>query len=152
MVEQMLEFADVFTYVILAIVGAVVLAEIVNTMLMALHERVREFGLMAALGTRGAHLFAMLLWEGVILVVAGGAAGFALGAAAALFFGRVGIDLSAFADAFSFFYMSPIVYPVLTPDTSAKIIGAVLISAVLAGLYPAWRATRLNPVEAMREV
>jgi len=152
MVQQWIEFADVYTYVILMIVVAVVLAEVLNTMLMALHERVREFGLMEALGTRKVQLFAMMLVEGVILVMAGGGTGYVLGAGVALYFARDGIDLSGFADAFTFMYMSPVVTPVISPASAVKIIGVTLVAALLASVYPAWKATRLNPVEAMREI
>ena len=152
MIQQWLEFSDAYTFVILLPVIAVVLAEIINTMLMALYERVREFGLMEALGTTKSQLFAMVLWESVALVMAGGMAGYALGATAALYFGRVGIDLSAFSDAFTFLYMSPVVRPRLGFGAAVVIFATTLAAALAAGVYPAWRATRLDPVASMRQL
>lgn len=152
MIQQWLEFSDTYTFFFVMPVIAVVVAQIINTMLMALHDRVREFGLMEALGTRKRQLFTMMLWESLILVVFGGSLGYACGAAAALHFGETGIDLSGFADAVTFVYMNPVLHPVVTVKSSLTILATALVTAIVAGFYPAWRATRLNPVEAMREL
>lgn len=152
MIQQWLEFSDAYTWFFLLPVIAVVVAEIINTMLMALYERVREFGLMEALGTRKGQLFAMVLSESLVLVALGGTLGYLCGVAAALHYGKVGIDLSGFADAITFIYMNPILHPVPTAEAALTILGTGLVAALVASLYPAWKATRLNPVEAMREL
>ncbi len=152
MVRQWLEFSDAYSLVVIFVVVALVLAEILNTMLMALHERTRELGMLEALGTRKVQLFLMMLIEGVILVMLGAIAGYLLGAGAVLYYGDAGIDLTHFADAFKFFYMSPIIRPVLTSGSAMEIMGTTLAAAVLAGLYPAWKATHLEPSEALRRV
>ncbi len=152
MAEQWTEMADVYTWIVLAIVIIVVLAEVLNTMLMSMHDRIREFGLMGALGTQGSQLFAMMIWETVILVSAGGLLGYGLGAWISYYYSVHGLDLSAFATAFSFMYMSPVVYPVLSIESAVRIIGAAIAGAALAGIYPAWKASKLDPVEAMREL
>ena len=63
MIQQWTELAGASTYFILMIVLTVVLVEVLNTMLMSMHERVREFGLMEAVGTGKRQIFAMMLWE-----------------------------------------------------------------------------------------
>ena len=151
-VKQTLELSGASTAIILAVVISVVLAEIINTMLMSFYERVREFGLMDALGTRRIQLFAMVLWEGIVLVAIGGGLGCLVGVGATLYWGRVGIDLSSFAEATSLFYMDPVMRPILTVDSIITILVTMAITAVLAGIYPALRAARLNPVEAMRKI
>lgn len=152
MIQQWTEMADGSMYFILMIVLAVVLVEVLNTMLMSMHERVREFGLMEAVGTGKRQIFAMMLWETVVLVMLGGAAGYGLGVVAALHYAAAGINLTQFAEAFTFIYMDPIVYPIIKLSSGIKIISVTLASALVAGLYPAWKATRLDPVTAMREV
>jgi len=152
MAEQWSEFADAYSWIVLAVVILVVLAEVLNTMLMSMHERTREFGLMGALGVRAGQMFFMVLWETVILVLLGSLLGFALGGWAVWYYGRTGIDLSQFATAFSFMYMSPIVHPMLERDSLLHILGAATLGALVAGLYPAWKASRLDPAAAMREV
>ena len=107
---------------------------------------------MEAVGTGKLQLFAMMMWETVILVMIGSLLGYLLGAAVSLHYAGVGINISDFSEAFTFIYMDPVVHPILTVNSAAKIIGVTLAAALLAGLYPAWRATRLNPVSAMREV
>lgn len=152
MADQWAEFADAYSWVILAVVMLVVLAEVLNTMLMSFHDRVRELGLMMALGVRAHQLFAMMIWETLILVSVGSMIGFAFGAGLSFYFGIQGMDLSGYAEAFSFMYISPIVHPTLQWQSVLHILTASLIGALLAGLVPAWRALRLQPVEAIREV
>ena len=152
MAEQWSAFADAYTWIVLAVVILVVLAEVLNTMLMSMHERSREFGLMGALGVRDSQMFFMVIWETVILVSVGSVLGFMTGGWAVWHFGKVGIDLSQFAVAFSFMYMSPVIHPLLAFDSLLGILGAAILGAVVAGLFPAWKAARLDPAAAMREV
>lgn len=152
MAEQWAEFADAYTWIVLAVVILVVLAEVLNTMLMSMKERVREFGLMGALGVMPVQMFAMVVWETVLLVALGSLLGFALGGGASWWFGDKGIDLSHYASAFSFMYMDPVVHPLLRAESIAEILGAAVFGAMVAGLYPAWLASRLEPARALREV
>ncbi len=152
MADQWSQFADAYTWIILAVVIVVVLAEVLNTMLMSTQDRVREFGLMGALGVRAGQVFAMVVWETVLLVLAGSLAGFALGLWGVAYFGAHGIDLSRFTEAFSFMYMDPVVHPALRAESGLRILGAAVIGAMAAGLFPAWRAARLEPAQALRRV
>lgn len=152
MAEQWSQFADVSAWIILAIVIFVVMAEVLNTMLMSMHDRTRELGMMSALGVTHWQIFTMILWETLILVVIGSLLGFAMGSWVSAYFGEHGIDLSRYAVAFSFSYMDSVIYPDLSLASARNVLGAAVIGAFAAGLYPAWRATRLDPVIAMREI
>jgi len=152
MAQQWADFADAYTWIVLFIVIIVVLAEVLNTMLMSMHERVREFGLMAALGVKPGQVFAMVVWETIVLVLIGGAAGFAIGGGLSLWYGEQGIDLSQFAIAFSFMYMDPVIHPLLQLDSILRILSAAIFGAMIAGLIPAWKASRLEPSHALREL
>jgi ABC-type lipoprotein release transport system permease subunit len=151
MAEQWTQFNDAYTWVVLSVVIVVILAEVLNTMLMSMHDRMRELGLMAALGTGRRAMFSMMIWETLLLVAIGGALGFFVGYLFVNHYGVHGIDLSRYSAAFSFMYIEPIIYPVMTWEQNTKILVSALLGAVLAGLYPAWKASRLNPVVAMRE-
>jgi ABC-type lipoprotein release transport system permease subunit len=151
MAEQWTQFNDAYTWVVLSVVIVVILAEVLNTMLMSMHDRMRELGLMAALGTGRKAMFSMMIWETLLLVIVGGLLGFFVGYLLVCYYGTHGIDLSRYAAAFSFMYIEPVIYPVMTWEQNTRILASALLGAVLAGLYPAWKASRLNPVLAMRE-
>jgi ABC-type lipoprotein release transport system permease subunit len=150
MVRQWLEFSDAYGLIIILVVVVLVLVEIVNTMLISLHERTKELGVIAAIGTTRRQIFSMLLLEAVLLIFIGASLGYLIGSLLVYSLTESGIDLSHYANAFQFFYMNPVIYPELTRDSALRILGTTLIAALLAGVYPAWRATRLSISEALR--
>jgi ABC-type lipoprotein release transport system permease subunit len=150
MVRQWLEFSDAYGFVIILVVVILVLTEILNTMLISLHERRKELGVIVAIGTPRSQIFTMLLLEAVLLILIGAALGYLAGSLMVYLLSDSGIDLSNYANAFQFFYMNPVIYPALTQESTIKILGATLIAALLAGIYPAWKATRLNLSQALR--
>jgi ABC-type lipoprotein release transport system permease subunit len=150
MVRQWLNFSDAYGLVIILIVVILVVTEILNTMLIALHDRQKELGVMVALGTRRHQVFFMLLYEAVFLILLGGAVGYIAGGGVIEAFSAAGIDLSGFSNAFQFFYMNPVIRPELTFDSALRILGTTLVSACLAGVYPAWKATRLSVSQSLR--
>ena len=152
LVKQQLEFNAAYAFVVILIVVLVAVAQILNTLLMSLQERLREFGLMAALGTQRWQLGRMLMWESLMLVTLGATLGYGIGALSALYFAVTGIDLSMFSNVMRFFYMDTVLYPQLTGALSARIVGATAIATILVSLYPAWKAARLHPVAAMRQL
>jgi ABC-type antimicrobial peptide transport system permease subunit len=116
--------------IISLIVGGV---GIMNIMLVSVTERTREIGLRMAVGARGADILWQFLIEAVVLCLAGGAAGIALGRVTSVVVTAV------------------LRWPTL-PSVTA-VMAAVGVSAmvgVLFGFYPAWRASRLDPIEALR--
>lgn len=150
MVRQWLEFSDAYGLVIILVVVILVLAEILNTMLISLHERQKELGVIVAIGTTRRQIFGMLLLEAVMLIFFGAALGYLSGSLLVYTLGNSGIDLTHYTNAFKFFYMNPVIHPELTTASAMRILGATLAAAMLAGIYPAWRATRISVSRALR--
>jgi len=110
---------------------------VLNTMLMSVYERTREIGVLRALGWRRTSVVGMILREAVLLGVLGGVAGIVLS--------FVMVELMQQSAAFSSW-----VTPMWKPEIFARAILLSVFLGVIGGLYPAYRATRLSPVEALR--
>jgi len=147
---QWLTLSRAYSVAITLVVVGVVVTQAVNTLLMVVHERTREIGLLQALGLEGSQVFRVILLEGLILVTAGGALGILTGAGAAVYAAREGVDLSRFAEAFEYFYMDPVIRPVLDRHTVVLVAVTTVLTALVAGLYPAWKAARVKPGPTLR--
>ncbi len=125
---------------------------IVNTMLMAVYERMREFGLQRAIGMRSSRIVRMVMVEILLLLLFGSlvANGFSLFLIKIVF--GSGIDLSLFAEGTEMWGMSRVIVPALSLWDLYTANGVVLVLGLLVGLYPAVRAGRFTPVEAMRHL
>jgi ABC-type lipoprotein release transport system permease subunit len=108
-----------------------------NTMLMSVLERTREIGVLRALGWRRRRVLGMILRESLILGAVGGMSGILLG----LGLGRLMALVPGTFGAME---------PVHTPELFVQAIVVALVAGMVGGLYPAWRATRMRPVEALR--
>jgi ABC-type lipoprotein release transport system permease subunit len=140
-----------FYYVLDAVVILVVAVIIANALLMAVFERVREIGILAALGMRAAQIRLMFLLEAVILGLAGIAAGLVLGSLGVAYLAEVGLEIGDVATvAGGAMLFGSKMYAHFAPGLFAGLAAATLVVIVLAALYPAWYASRLEPVEALR--
>ncbi len=146
------EIWNLFTYIFFAIVFVAMVFGIMNTMTMAVFERIREFGVMTAMGTRPGHLFRMVLLEAAQLGLLGVAAGYAATGVFMLWLGTTGLDLSVFSDALASLGAGSVTYPVL-PLRDWVLSGLMaLFFALLSAVLPALKAARFEPVEALRHV
>ncbi len=152
MMKQWVELENAFYYIFLSVVLFIVTAGVMNTVMMSMLERIREFGVMMALGCGRWRLAAVIAVESVILGVTGAAVGTCLGMSLVVFFNRYGIDLSSRMDTVSRFYIDPVIHTEIDPDHLLLTVAAVVIAPVFASLAPAFRAARLEPVEAIRHV
>jgi ABC-type antimicrobial peptide transport system permease subunit len=133
------------------VVFVVVAIGVMNTMVMSVMERTRELGVMLALGTRGSQLVLTILFEALFLALLGMVAGTMLGGLLVAWLNRSGIDLSAIAGSFETIPgITDKVYPVLILDHVWLPSLLLFACSVLVALYPARRAARLDPVEAIR--
>jgi len=146
---------NVSMYLMMAIIFVIVALGIFNTVLMSVVERTRELGVMMALGTSKGKLFAAVLLESFILALVAAAVGLAIGLSLHAWLHSTGIDIaSLYGENFEFagIALEGRIYSYLTAGVviqwTAVVIGIVLLSSV----YPAYRASRLEPVEAMRHV
>jgi putative ABC transport system permease protein len=152
-IQQFIEIDDAFFYVIVLIFFVVISIGILNTLTMSIFERTREFGVMMALGTKPAQVVRLVVEEAFGLGLVGIAVGGALGSAATLFYAKQGINLgSVSAGAAATGITSSVVYTQLTAVNLICSSLAVLAVVLVVALYPAVRASRLRPVEAIRYV
>lgn len=137
--------------IFMAIILAALAFGIVNTMLMSVLERTRELGMLAAIGMNHRRIFSMIMLESVFLSVVGGFAGMAVGGAAIALTARNGINLVRYSEGLEAFGYSAHLYP--TIDTTFFIMTTLLIvlTGVLSSVYPARKALKMNPVEALRK-
>jgi ABC-type lipoprotein release transport system permease subunit len=143
---------SVSTYMIVFIVMLALIFGIINTMLMAVLERTRELGMLMAVGMKRHQVFLMIVVETLLLALVAAPIGMLLGYLMVAYYGNVGLDLSAYAAGMDKFGLTDRVYLVLDTAYFYIVTIAVAITAILAALYPARKATRLQPVEAMRQM
>jgi putative ABC transport system permease protein len=124
---------------------------IVNTTLMAVFERMREFGLLKALGMRPRRIVRGILTESFFILVGGMALGDLLGLTTCWGFSIKGIDLSALAQGVEYAGISRVIFPVVAAGDLINANLVVLGLGLLVSCYPALRAARFTPVEAMRQ-
>jgi putative ABC transport system permease protein len=128
----------------------VVAFSILNTFLMAIFERTREFGVLMAIGTSPGRLTKVLLIESMTMTGIGIAGGIIIGCLLTLYFQVHGVDLSGASELLSQFGITGRIYPRLSWISAISGPLAVLFITFLAALYPALKVQRMKPVEAMR--
>jgi putative ABC transport system permease protein len=136
-------------YVILIVVVAF---SILNTFLMAIFERTKEFGVFMAMGTTPGRLTRLLLLESTALTLLGTFIGIILGSLVTWYFQVHGILISGTSEMMRQYGLPERMYPQLSPLSIAIGAGLVLAITLVAALYPALKVRRLRPVEAMRAV
>ena len=141
-------FADAAIFIwFLIMMGALVFG-LVNTLVTSVMERVRELGMLRALGMRPGSVVLQVVLEAGILMLMGVAVGVAL-AGAVIYWLADGIDLSLWAEGVETFGMSTVLRPVALAEDVLLIVAMSLALGVAASLYPAWRAVKVRLLEAL---
>ena len=136
---------DLMTLFIRIMLIAIVLVSVMNVMLMAVYERIREIGTLAAIGTQPGKLMAIFLAEGLLLGLAGAAAGIAFSSALV-----AALNISPLV--FAFGREQVTLHPHLALAEVLGVLGLAVFVSGLASLQPAWRAARMDPIQALRHV
>jgi len=136
--------------VFMALILAALSFGIVNTMLMSVLERTREIGMLAAIGMNRRKIFSMIMLESIFLSIVGGITGMAVSGAVIAATAKKGINLVKYSEGMEAFGYSAHLFP--TIDAQFFIITTILIvlTGILSSVYPARKALKMNPVEAIR--
>ncbi len=137
-------------YIFMIIILLALVFGITNTMLMGVLERIREIGVLQALGMKGKNIFMMIVLETIFLSMVGGVAGLIIGWASIEYLSRIGIDLSIVSEGLAAFGMGSMIYPYLPVREYPIVTGMIILTAIIASIYPGIKAVKLNPVEAIR--
>ena len=144
----MMGVMDGFVLVWIIVIFLALSFGLVNTLMMAVFERIREFGLMQALGMKPATILYQVLLESLMLLLLGLLIGNLL-AFASIMSLRDGWDLSVVAEGMEMFGASAVLYPALTTKDLVMANVVVIVLGIATSLMPAWRASRYRPVEAI---
>jgi ABC-type lipoprotein release transport system permease subunit len=144
----MLGVMDGFVLVWIIVIFLALSFGLANTLMMAVFERVREIGLMQALGMNPSAILYQVLLESLMLLILGLLLGNLL-AIASIQPIRGGIDLSVVAEGFEMMGVSSMLYPSLKSQDLVLANVVVIILGILTSLLPAWRASQYRPVEAI---
>jgi ABC-type lipoprotein release transport system permease subunit len=152
--EQFVLLDDAGMYLTLVILVVVVAFGILNTILMAILERTRELGMMMAIGLRPGAVFRVVYWESIFIAGVGLALGLALALPAVLYLAAhpiplTGEEMTAMVEMIG---IEPVVSFELTPMNPLGSALTILAVGALAALYPAWKASRGRPVDALRSL
>ena len=136
--------------VFLIIILAALSFGIINTMLMAVMERTKELGMLTAIGMNRKKVFKMIMLESIFLSLSGGIAGMILGKILISWTSHTGIYLSTMGDGMQALGYSAVCYPAIDDTFFINLTILVIITGILSAIYPAIKALKLNPADALR--
>ena len=150
---ELMGFRDIGTTIFLSVVFFIAGFGILNTMVMSVFERTTEIGLLKALGLRPYQIVWLVVLEVIILSTIAGIVGFGTGVAMDVYLMHFGIDISngtAEPVAIMGAYLEPRVFAVIKEDLFFTPVTSLFWISVLASIWPAVRASKLNPITALR--
>jgi putative ABC transport system permease protein len=144
------EAMDLYMYIFIIIILFALLFGIINTMLMVVLERIKEIGMLMAIGMNRLRIFSMIVLESVFLSLTGGVVGVFLGAGISKYFETHRISLSMWGDVYEDLGYDPYVFTSLHYSLLVNVTILVIITGVIASLYPAYKALQNDPADALR--
>ena len=143
---------DQSMYIFVMIILLAMAFGIVNSMLMAVLERKHELGMLLCIGMSKLKVFSMIILETIFIICVGGPLGMLIAYLTIGHFGRAGIDLTIVEAGLKSVGLDTVLYPALTAEYYVNIGVMVVLAAFISALYPAWRAVRYDPAEAVRAI
>ena len=140
--------ANSYISILYLIILAIAASVIINTLIMSVYERTREIGILSAIGMRGGRIMVLFLAESALLAVGGVLMGVVLGVVSAYLFNIHGFYIGNMG--LTGFTVADTIFAKLTLNDTINLSILTFIVTILAGLYPAIMASRLQPVEALR--
>lgn len=144
------ETMNMYMYVFILIILLALLFGIINTMLMVVMERTKEIGMLMAVGMHKFRIFSMIVVESVMLSLIGGVFGIILGTVASKINEKYPVDLSMWSEGYEQLGYDAFVYTTLQPEFLINVTILVIITGIIAALYPAYKALRNDPADALR--
>ena len=150
----MIMYIDLYDQMIIVFYMIIIIAilfGVINVMLMSVYERIREIGVLMSIGMKSRRIFAMILLEAFVLGLVGSIMGFGLGFLAFIPLSN-GLDLSIFARSLASMGIDTVIYPIINFNVVLNSILLMPLSTVVGACYPALRAIKLQPTDAMRHI
>jgi ABC-type lipoprotein release transport system permease subunit len=145
---QFEQYAFSFMVVLYLIVFGITATVVTNTLVMAVYERTREIGILAAIGMKGRRIMAQFLTEAALLATGGVIGGLILGGLVVAYIASIGLVIPATQGVTGVLFTNRI-YPELTMGDAVSLTVAAYVITLIASLYPARLAARMEPVEAL---
>lgn len=147
---MMNDFMIMYYIIFIGIVMLALAFGIINTMMMTILERTKELGMLMAIGMNRKKIFLMIMMETIFLTMVGAVAGMVSGWAIIAALGKTGIHFSAWGEGFEAIGFAAIVYPAIKPSFFIMVSVMVILTAIISSVWPARKALKLIPVEAIR--
>jgi putative ABC transport system permease protein len=147
---MMNDYMIMYYFIFIGIVMLALAFGIINTMMMTILERTKELGMLMAIGMNHTRVFNMIMLETIFLTLVGAFGGMLSGWFIIEVLGKTGIHFSSWGEGFEAIGFAAIVYPVIKPSFFVIITVMVVVTAIISSLWPARKALKLKPVEALR--
>jgi ABC-type lipoprotein release transport system permease subunit len=148
--SMMNDFMIIYYFIFIGIVLFALAFGIINTMMMTILERTRELGMLMAIGMNRIKIFSMIMLETIFLTIVGAVAGMLAGWIIVASLSKTGIHFTSWGEGFEAIGFAATVYPVITPAFFAFITVMVILTAMISSIWPARKALKLDPAEAIR--